>query len=107
VSSDDALRSVVAHSPRPIVVTGDGALARRLRDVVGAGVGAPSDGVRPGTVVETTGAVEEVARALSTVADLGMVVLVGPPPASGAALDLHDDLHVRGITLVGLEPLSS
>ena len=100
---DTAILEAVAHSPRPIEVTGEGPVADRLRATLGI---AGRDGdQRPGTIVETTGSVEAVRDALARVANLGTVVLAGPYPTTGA-LDLHDDLHVRGITVVGLAPLS-
>ena len=100
---DAAVLDAVADSPRPIEVVGDGAVATRLRASLGLTGSATEE--PPGTIIETTGAVDSLRDALARVANLGTIVLAGPCPAIGA-LDLHDDLHVRGITVVGVEPLS-
>ena len=55
---------------------------------------------RPQRLVDETGDVAEVQRLLQEVADLGVVVLSGPPLPRDGAIDLYADLHVRGITLI-------
>ena len=56
----------------------------------------------PRAVVVVSGGVEAIERALSSVADGGVVVVTAPTP-DRAPLDLYGDLHVRGLRLVVLE----
>ena len=77
-------------------VVGAGALADALR----ARLRAP--GTPPAAIVDTTGDPAALADALARVDDLGTVVLAGPPPGEPVALDLYADLHVRGLTLIGV-----
>jgi len=94
----DALGALPAN-PGPVEVVGDGPLARALRARLKLRAGGA--GQRPVAVIETTGGVLAVQDALRRVADLGTVVLAGPPPPDPVALDMYADLHVRGLTLVG------
>ena len=55
---------------------------------------------RPHRLVDETGDVAEVERLLDRVADLGEVVLAGPPLPRDATIDLYANIHVRGITLI-------
>ena len=57
----------------------------------------------PRRLVDETGDVDEVERLLARVADLGEVVLAGPPLRRNATIDLYADLHVRGLTMI-LDP---
>ena len=79
-------------------VVGTGALADALR----ARLRAP--GSPPAAIADTTGDPAAIADALARVDDLGTVVLAGPPPDGPVALDLYADLHVRGLTLIGVAP---
>jgi threonine dehydrogenase-like Zn-dependent dehydrogenase len=99
----EALELALAAGGEWVDVLGGGELAEALRSRLGARAAGES---QPGAVIETTGDPESIAAALRTVADLGTVVLAGPPPAGDAPLDLYADLHVRGLTLVGLAPTS-
>jgi hypothetical protein len=82
-----------------VEIVGHGPLAQALREQLSSPL---SIGVeRPAAIVETTGDAEAIREALARVDDLGTVVLAGPPPGAGVALDLYADLHVRGLTLVG------
>jgi threonine dehydrogenase-like Zn-dependent dehydrogenase len=94
------LDAVLDACERPVEVVGDSPAAARIRART---VGGEHEGA-PATVVETSGTAEGLERALLTVRDLGTVVLAGPAPVGPVSLDLHDQLHVRGITLVGVEP---
>jgi hypothetical protein len=58
---------------------------------------------RPRRLVDETGDVAEIERLLGLVADLGEVVLAGPPLPSEGTIDLYRDLHVRGLTLIAGE----
>jgi threonine dehydrogenase-like Zn-dependent dehydrogenase len=95
----NAVEAAVAARPAWVEVLGEGDLAESLRARLGALAAGQS---QPGAVIETTGEPDAIADALKRVADLGTVVLAGPPSADAGALDLYADLHVRGLTLVGL-----
>ena len=101
--SDDHARSAAAAVPagaRRVDVVGDGALAARLRESLPA----PSSTGAPDAIVETTGDPAAIADALRRLDDLGTLVLAGPAPRGPVALDLYADLHVRGLTVVGVAP---
>lgn len=99
-AAEDALAALPAGSGS-VEVTGDGALAAALRARLGArlGVAAPQP---PRAAIDTTGDPAVIGDLLARVADLGTVVLAGPPPAGGVELDLYRDVHVRGLTVTGL-----
>lgn len=99
-SGDAAIIALTAGLAKPVAVLGEGALGDRLRDALAS----PAMGTtsRPATVVETTGSGAGLEAALALVGDLGTVVLAGPVAAEAMTLDLYTDLHVRGLTLVGL-----
>jgi hypothetical protein len=84
----------------PVEVTGSGYLAGRLRTDLGVPARAGDD--RPGTIVETTGETAEIVAALMRVRDLGTVVLAGPATTDSRPIDLYADLHVRGLTVIGV-----
>ena len=92
--------AAAASGPRPVEVAGSGELAAAIRAQLGGGDGSPEE--RPGTIVETTGEVAGIQAALARVRDLGLVVLVVPPAPDAPDLDLYADLHVRGLTVVGV-----
>ena len=95
----DEVVAALAAAAGPVEVVGDGALARALRTRLG-----DARDARPAAIVETSGDGQAIQEALRRVAPLGTVVLAGPPPAGPVALDLYADLHVRGLTLVGVPP---
>ena len=94
-----AVEVALAAGPGWVDVLGDGDLADSIRTRLGTRAAGEST---PVAVIETSGQLNAIADALKRVADLGTVVLAGPPPADAATLDLYADLHVRGLTLVGL-----
>ena len=95
-----AVLAALAGVTGAVEVTGSGPLAAEVRRLLGA---RPSQaGGAPAAVVETTGERAAVAEALRRVATLGTVVLAGPVPSAPVTLDLYADLHVRGLTVVGL-----
>ena len=100
MSEDLARRAVdaVPTGASPVEVLGDGPLAELLR----RSLGTDDASRRPAVVVDTTGDAAELARALRRLDDLGTLVLAGPPPSEPLALDLYGDLHVRGLTVVGV-----
>jgi threonine dehydrogenase-like Zn-dependent dehydrogenase len=79
---------------------GEGALAERLRS--GLEVTSANDNAAPATVVETTGTVAGLEEALAVIGDLGTIVLAGPAPTEPATIDCYPDLHLRGITVIGV-----
>jgi hypothetical protein len=83
-------------------VVGTGTVARQVRRLLAArGVPEPEDAA-PDAIVETTGDPTSIAEALRHAASLGTIVLVGEPLGRDASFDLYSDLHVRGLTLVGV-----
>lgn len=92
------LLDLVATCKGPVEVVGAGEVAEAVRAAVGRDAGDD-----PATIVETTGTPEALADALARVRTLGTVVLAGPPPSTGVDLDVYADLHVRGLTLIGVD----
>jgi hypothetical protein len=92
--------AAAASGPRPVEVAGSGELAAAIRAELGGEPGLSEE--RPGTIVETTGDVAEIQAALARVQDLGLVVLAVAPAPGSRDLDLYADLHVRGLTVVGV-----
>jgi len=41
---------------------------------------------------------------MQRVDDLGTVVLAGPPVDADGTVDLYADVHVRGLTVIGVVP---
>jgi threonine dehydrogenase-like Zn-dependent dehydrogenase len=100
--ASEAVLRLTASLDGKVAVVGDGPVAQRLREALAnrlAGAGA-----RPGVVVDTTGNVEVIQQSLARVDDLGTIVLAGPSGGENGPLDLYDDLHVRGLTLIGVAP---
>ena len=92
----------------PVEVNGSGLIARRLRTLLGevaAGEdGWATQGSRPAAIVETTGDPAAILESTRRVADLGTVVLVGEGLGRQFDLNLYPDVHVRGLTLLGIAP---
>lgn len=100
MSRTERVESLVATARAagsPVAVLGDGPDADALR------IEFPASADPPTTVVETSGTVEGIREAMASVADLGTVVLAGPPIDPDPTLDLYGDLHVRGLTIIGAE----
>lgn len=57
-------------------------------------------GIGPRTVVEATGVPALVAPALKMVRDRGEVILLGSPRGT-AVIDVYDDIHRKGVHLIG------
>ncbi|HEV2787171.1 MAG TPA: hypothetical protein VGV67_12315 [Solirubrobacteraceae bacterium] len=101
VAVDAAVAALPAGDGR-VEVTGDGELAAALRSRLGSRAARGPDA--PQAAIDTTGDVATIADTLARLADLGTLVLAGPPPAAPVALDLYADVHVRGLTIVGVAP---
>ena len=73
---------------------------RRLLDGARAEDGAPT------AIVETRGDAASIAASSLRLADLGTLVLAGESAGAALPLDLYPNVHVRGLRLVGTDPLS-
>ncbi len=94
----------LADEQGSVEVVGSGAIANEIRQLLAERAHATEQCTRPIAIIETTGEATELISALERVADLGTVVLAGPLPHEPLSLDLYTDLHVRGLTLVGIPP---
>lgn len=92
------IAAIIATMDAPVFVIGDGPDAPALREAF------PGEPSAPRTVVETAGSPASIALALAVAADHGTIVLVGPAASEPPTLDLYNDLHVRGLTIVGVAP---
>lgn len=104
-----AVAGVIAALPATadrVEVVGDTELAAALRTELGEQA-APASDEAPSAVIETSGDLDSIVRALESVDDLGTVLLAGPPPAGPTPLDLYAHLHVRGLTLLGMPGLAT
>lgn len=100
----EAAAAVEDLPPGSTEVVGSGVIARLVRMLVdsGAATGAES----PRGVVETTGDPAAILDATRRVADLGTVVLAGEGLGRRVEMNLYPDVHLRGLTLVGVaQPL--
>lgn len=95
-----AVAALDAESAGSVRVIGDGPLARLVKRLVPA----TSDSGRPRAVIETTGSEENVRSAISEVDTLGTVVLVKPTEAEVVEVAGYSDIHLRGLTVIGLAP---
>jgi threonine dehydrogenase-like Zn-dependent dehydrogenase len=84
-------------------VTGEGELATALRSRLATRLAREAERA-PAAVIDTTGDPTAIAAALARLDDLGTLVLAGPAAPQPGALDLYADLHVRGLTVVGIAP---
>lgn len=109
-----AVRAVAVLPPGvgSVEVVGHGMLAELIRhllpgDAVHAlGDDRSVDDDRPDAVIETTGDPATLTAATERLRDLGCLVLAGPPADRSWELDLYPDVHVRGLRLVGLDPMA-
>ena len=82
----------------PAAVNGRGLVAR----FTGILIGIEESSDRPAVIVDTIGSgAMRSPTATRRVADLGAVVLAAPTEPS-VSLDLYPDVHLRGLTLVGI-----
>ena len=85
---------------RRIEIVGTGAFANDLRRILPP----IQSSENPTLIVESSGDTSAIEAALDRVDDLGTIVLAGPLPELPLSLDLYSDLHVRGLTVVGITP---
>jgi hypothetical protein len=86
-----------------VEVTGNGLIAHYVRTLLGDN-GRVAGDEPPKAIVDTTGGPAVIADATRRLADLGTLVLVGESVGRNVALNLYQDVHVRGLTLVGVAP---
>jgi hypothetical protein len=90
-----------------IEVTGRGLIARQVRALVGDHSAADRRSTpieQPRAIVDTTGDPSVILDATQRAANLGTVVLLGESLGRTAEMNLYPDVHVRGLTLVGVAP---
>jgi hypothetical protein len=106
--AQEAAAAVKDLPPESVEVNGTGLIARRLRALVGKRAAELSERSSqrepPGAIVETTGDSDAILDATRRVADLGMVVLAGESLGQTVEMNLYPDVHVRGLTIVGIAP---
>ncbi len=96
--AEEAVRSCEANGAGSVSVVGDGVLGHLIRLALG-----PVHRQHGGsTIVDTTGDGTRIADALHKVSSLGTVLAAAPCPADSVTLRTYSDVHVRGLTLVGL-----
>jgi hypothetical protein len=100
--AEHAAAAVDGVPPRSIEVTGRGLISQQVRVIGRAAAERAKE--RPRAIIDSTGDPLVIADATRRVADLGIVVLVGEPLGQGFELNLYPDVHVRGLTLVGVAP---
>jgi hypothetical protein len=95
--------AAVERRPGTVEVTGNGLVATQVRALVGDDDRAA--GVEPPTaIVDMTGDPAVIADATHRLADLGTLVLVGESVGRKVTLNVYSDVHLRGLTLVGVAP---
>jgi hypothetical protein len=86
-----------ASAGRTCRVVGEGLLAELIRSLLPQ---APDRA--PDTIVDTTGIPERILSAVHDLPRLGRLVLAAPPFTRDVDLDTYADLHVRGLSVVGI-----
>jgi hypothetical protein len=94
-AATDALRGM---SPEGVEVVGAGILAALVARVLGprSGEGAPT------VMLDTSGSSARIRDALEQCDRLGTVLLAAPPVEAEVDARTYTDLHVRGLTIVGV-----
>jgi hypothetical protein len=98
-----AAAAVKGVSADPVEVVGSGVIALQVRALLGdSSSERPME--QPSAIVDTTGEPSAIVDATRRVAALGTVVLVGESLGRRAELNLYPDVHLRGLTCVGVSP---
>ena len=104
----EAAAAVEDLPPNAIEVSGTGLIARRVRSLVGERAADPRErpatSQRPRAIVEATGDPAAILESTRRVADLGKIVLVGESLGRRVQMNLYPDVHLRGLTLIGVSP---
>lgn len=87
----------------PVEVIGVGLIAQQVRALVAGRLRAGRD-ERPKVIVDVTGDPAVISDATRRLANLGTLVLVGESLGQSLELNLYPDVHVRGLTLIGIPP---
>jgi hypothetical protein len=101
-----AVASVADVAPDSIEVIGSGLIALYVRELLGGSLEGDRSQhlVKPKAIIDTTGDPSVIVDATRLIADLGTVVLVGEGLGRRLELNLYPDVHLRGLTLVGVSP---
>jgi len=91
----------VPEGSGPVEVLGQGLVAAEARRLLPAGTG---NGDRPRCVIDATGDPEKIVAALGELDDLGTLVAAGPLGARSFPINLYQDIHLRGLKVVGVAP---
>jgi hypothetical protein len=105
--SQAAVAAVEDAASDSVEVTGSGLIARQVRALLGNGSSASGQSApieRPTAVIDTTGDASVIVDATRRLVDLGTLVLVGESLGYELEMNLYPDVHVRGLTLVGIPP---
>jgi hypothetical protein len=96
--------AVAAATGDTVAVMGAGFVAFEARRLLSVQGRLASDDAKlpPAAVIDTTGDPSVVKEATERVRTMGTVVLVGEPLERPYDLDLHPDIHVRGLRLLGV-----
>jgi hypothetical protein len=100
-----AVAATAGVSPDHVEVTGTGVIALQARALLAHGSSADyrSHGIeQAAAIIDTTGDPEVIVDATRRAADLGKVVLAGEALERTAQINLYPDVHMRGLSLVGV-----
>jgi threonine dehydrogenase-like Zn-dependent dehydrogenase len=100
-----AVAATEGVSPDQIEVTGNGVIALQVRALLAHSSSADyrSHGIeQAAAIIDTTGDPEVIVDATRRTANLGTVVLAGEALGRTAEMNLYPDVHVRGLSLVGV-----
>jgi hypothetical protein len=100
----EAAAALEGLAPASIEVTGSGLIARNVRAIVGDTAAVGGGHRRPEAIIDVTGDPSVIGDSTRRLADLGTLVLVGEALGRRTELNLYPDVHVRGLTLVGVAP---
>ena len=98
----EAAAPIAVLPPGSVEVRGGGLVAHYVTALVGTAHERSAE--PPQAIVDVTGDPGEILDATRRVADLGTVVLAGEALGRQAEINLYPDVHVRGLTLVGVAP---
>ena len=89
--------AAAAAGGRSVTVIGEGLLAQLIR---GVSAGDPPHG--PDVIIDTTGSPALIRRAVCAAPRLGRLILAAPPRFAEIDLATYRDIHVRGLSIVGI-----
>jgi hypothetical protein len=95
---------VIAADAHVVEVHGSGAIATAVRSLVGNMASRASDSLD--AAVDVTGEPARIIDLIRRLVPLGLLVLAGEPIESDLDLDVYEDVHRRGLHIVGVPVLS-